>query len=224
MTTGRLAATSDYPYIGYDFSCLMLRDTADSLIAAKISDVILVGKTEDQNIAALAEGSLSMIIQATDRFMSYSSGILSDRTCSSKPNHAVTGVGYTPTYILLKNSWGTKWGDSGFVKVARGYSSACKLFDYSSYPALAATGEQDSDPDPATSYNPKHSSDEESGTAEPCLNTIGEEMCKEYDDLYNYCQYPWFIHDYCKKYCGLCGCPDGTILCADGGCRHEHLC
>lgn len=44
----------------------------------------------------------------------YSSGILS---CGyhSKIDHAVELVGYTSTYWIIKNSWGTSWGQHGYV-------------------------------------------------------------------------------------------------------------
>ena len=30
---------------------------------------------------------------------------------------------YTPTYIVVKNSWGNSWGDEGFVKFGRNWHS-----------------------------------------------------------------------------------------------------
>lgn len=34
-------------------------------------------------------------------------------------NHAVLIVGYTPTYWIIKNSWGTSFGKDGFANVSR---------------------------------------------------------------------------------------------------------
>eukprot|EP00116_Pleurobrachia_bachei_P003702 sb/3463964/ len=189
VTHGRLAPTSSYSYTASDGSCKGSQKS-NGLVAAKITDKIYVGISESQNIEALAEGSLSMAFEVTTRFQSYDSGILSDNTCTGQANHAVTGVGYTSTYILVKNSWGGNWGHYGFVKFARGYPSACKLFHHSSYPTLTSTGVQDSGSDAATNY-PEPS----------CENLASEEMCKEYDDLYNYCKDDWFWQDFCKKYC-----------------------
>ena len=43
---------------------------------------------------------------------------------SGAANHAVLGVGWGTLngvdYWLIKNSWGPKWGDNGYVKVKRG--------------------------------------------------------------------------------------------------------
>lgn len=34
-------------------------------------------------------------------------------------NHAVLLVGYTDTYWIIKNSWGTSWGDNGYIYITR---------------------------------------------------------------------------------------------------------
>ena len=221
---GRLARTSDLKYWP-EFSICRSSRAGNSLIAAKITGTVSAGAGEANNIAALAEGSLSMALQATDRFQSYSSGILSDSTCSGTANHAVTGVGYTPEFILVKNSWGTKWGHFGFVKLARGYSPACRLFDYSSYPALSSTGHKDTGSDAATDYFP-----EDDGSL-PCENTQYKDnawlSCEYYQEHYGYCNYAFFVPG-CKKECGACTnkrgeCTNG-VRCPNGSCRKEQFC
>merc|ERR1711872_926296 len=43
-----------------------------------------------------------------------------------KEDHAITVVGYGSEdgipYWLLKNSWGTGWGEAGYIRIRRGYS------------------------------------------------------------------------------------------------------
>ena len=57
-------------------------------------------------------------------FRTYESGILNTHTCGSHLDHSALAVGYgTDTnsgtaYWLVKNSWGTDWGESGYIRMA----------------------------------------------------------------------------------------------------------
>jgi len=59
-------------------------------------------------------------------------------------NHGVLAVGYGTDsatglkYWLVKNSWGTSWGDKGYIKMERIASTAgqCGIQMASSYPSL----------------------------------------------------------------------------------------
>jgi aminopeptidase C len=46
-------------------------------------------------------------------------------------NHAVVAVGYnnagTP-YWIVRNSWGTSWGESGYIRMAKG-RNMCGIAD-----------------------------------------------------------------------------------------------
>jgi C1A family cysteine protease len=69
----------------------------------------------------LQNGPLNIIL-ASDSMQNYAptnqNNVL---RCSvnEKPDHAVMLVGYTSTYWIIKNSWGSDWGISGYVYVTR---------------------------------------------------------------------------------------------------------
>ena len=71
----------------------------------------------------------------------YRSGIYEEPACSNKTtDHAVLVVGYGSDngedYWLVKNSWGTRWGDQGYIKIARNKGNMCAIAAFASYPDM----------------------------------------------------------------------------------------
>lgn len=74
--------------------------------------------------AAVALGPVSVAIEAdTSVFQFYNSGVIKSKGCGVDLDHAVLVIGYGTDngtdYWLLKNSWGSRWGDKGFFKILR---------------------------------------------------------------------------------------------------------
>ena len=65
----------------------------------------------------------SVSTQDENHWYSYKGGVFSACT-KLVMNHAMTVVGYGTEngvdYWLVKNSWGTDWGEGGFMKIKRG--------------------------------------------------------------------------------------------------------
>ena len=94
---------------------------------------------------AVSNGPVSIAIEADTRyFQSYSSGVLTSSTCGTTLDHGVLIVGYGADngqlYWLVKNSWGTSWGDDGYVKIARSESASdggvCGIAMEASFPIV----------------------------------------------------------------------------------------
>jgi len=73
--------------------------------------------------AAIAKGPVAVTIEADQTvFQQYTSGILDSTACGTKLDHAVTAVGYGSEngvdYYKVRNSWGSSWGDQGYIKIA----------------------------------------------------------------------------------------------------------
>ncbi|RQM30790.1 hypothetical protein B5M09_013215, partial [Aphanomyces astaci] len=67
----------------------------------------------------------------------YKGGIVS-QCPGAESNHAVVVVGYSDNYFKIKNSWGSQWGDKGYIYLKRGLSGkgVCNMAETISYPEL----------------------------------------------------------------------------------------
>jgi len=74
--------------------------------------------------AALSHQPIAAAMNAwTESVMLYKSGVLDDKKCDSTDlNHAVVLVGYGnedgSDYWIVKNSWGSSWGEKGYIRIA----------------------------------------------------------------------------------------------------------
>jgi len=119
----KLETEDNYPYRANDsFNCKY----KSALGVVGISGHVDVqADNADQLLAAVAKNPVSVAIQAdNDVFRYYKSGVLDSEECGTALNHGVLVVGYGTDedgadYWIVKNSWGTSWGDEGFIKLAR---------------------------------------------------------------------------------------------------------
>jgi hypothetical protein len=108
-----LCSQSDYPYTARDGSC-----KTSCTPVAKISSST-GGRGESSLQTALDKVPVSIAVDASGGFQSYKGGVFSG-PCGTSLNHAITAVGYTSQYWIVKNSWGTSWGSGGYIFMARG--------------------------------------------------------------------------------------------------------
>lgn len=85
-------------------------------------------------------GPISVAIDA-EHIRNYAGGIFNNLFCGYSLNHAVLAVGYgkqgNQEYWIVKNSWGTSWGDKGYIKMTRNRFNQCGIASAASYPKLA---------------------------------------------------------------------------------------
>lgn len=134
LQTGYLDSDASYPYV----SGTTKKAGACQANAANSSGSLSNCGATAKNSEAELQGALSQVGPqgiAIDAggigFQLYSGGVYTSSTCSSsRLNHAVTAVGYgtdssgTP-YWTVKNSWGTAWGDQGYILMRRNYNNMC---------------------------------------------------------------------------------------------------
>jgi cathepsin L len=130
-----------YPYTAEDGTC-KFKPANVGATCTGFTDI--ESGSEDALSAAIATvGPISVAIDASqDSFQFYSSGIYSDPDCSSEElDHGVTAVGYGTQgsgqdFYIVKNSWGTSWGDQGYILMARNQDNMCGIATMSSYPLV----------------------------------------------------------------------------------------
>jgi len=121
-----LTTDKAYPYVARDQQCKI--DSGDF----KLSGFVDVPGCDNLQ-TSLSKTPISVAVDASN-WSGYRSGILS--TCGANVNHGVLLVGATDGFWKIKNSWGGAWGETGFIRLARG--NTCAICQYPSYPILKA--------------------------------------------------------------------------------------
>ncbi|GLT80086.1 hypothetical protein SLA2020_515450 [Shorea laevis] len=138
-SNGGLTTEANYPYQGEDGIC---NKKKAATAAAKITGYEDVpANNENALMQAVAHQPVSVGIEGSGfSFQFYKSGVFYG-DCGTDLDHAVTVIGYGTgsdgsKYWLVKNSWGTSWGESGYMRLKRGVSQEglCGIARMPSYP------------------------------------------------------------------------------------------
>ncbi|XP_023310809.1 cathepsin L1-like [Anoplophora glabripennis] len=135
---------TSYPYEAVDGKC---RYTVSGNVTSTRGYATIENGNEDYLKAAVATiGPIAVAIDASQlEFDFYSEGIYYNPYCNngaSDPetelDHAVLVVGYGTEdgqdYWLIKNSWGTDWGEEGYIRMARNRDNNCGVAAEASFP------------------------------------------------------------------------------------------
>lgn len=130
VSSGGIQLESSYPYVSGTTGQTGVCKADSTKFVAKIKGYTAVAAGETNLEAALNKGPPTVCLAAT-AFQTYTGGILSK--CDTNVDHCVQAIGYTSTYWIVRNSWGTGWGEAGYIRIARG-SDLCKISDDVTYP------------------------------------------------------------------------------------------
>jgi len=157
------AAESTYSYTGKTGTCSSSKSASPTLKVGSVTSFNdVTSDSETQMLAAVSKGPVSVAIEADQSgFQFYKTGVFSG-TCGANLDHGVLVVGYGTDsgkdYWKVKNSWGTTWGDAGYIRLTRsstgekgrkllggggggggGTSGECGLLKQPSYPVVSKT-------------------------------------------------------------------------------------
>jgi cathepsin L len=115
-----IVADSDYPYTARTGTCETSK-IAGKAVAGNKGFVRLPQNNYTALMNAVATiGPMAISLDAS--WQSYESGVYTG-SCGSTIDHAVVLVGYGTEagkdYYLVRNSWGSSWGDKGYIKLIR---------------------------------------------------------------------------------------------------------
>ncbi|CAO3644645.1 unnamed protein product [Cunninghamella echinulata] len=137
---GGVQDEASYPYTAEDGDCNFSKNN----IAATLTGFVDIPSMSEEDLQrAIAKvGPIAAGIDASlASFQDYTGGIYHDTSCSTTMlDHHVTIVGYNledeaNPYYIIKNSWGTGWGESGYMKMAAN-KNTCGIATEASYPTF----------------------------------------------------------------------------------------
>ena len=164
---------ANFPYTGTNAAC-----NGPHAHAYKIDSWNYVAGSSVPSVAAIKNaiqtyGPVSTSVCVGSAFQAYRSGIFNaNETCGGTVNHAVTLVGWNDDlgtdngYWILKNSWGTGWGEGGYMRIRYGVSKVGYATNYINFSSCGTTPVSGLNCSTATALNL-------GGTAIPNQTTLG---------------------------------------------------
>jgi len=136
-----------YGYKGRGGSCQISSCTI-GLQASQVTGFQDVDGTEEALQEAVAQGPVSVAVQANTVFQFYNKGIVKTNLCGANLDHGVLAVGYGvedgTKYWKVKNSWNANWGEHGYIRLLKGKGSKGEcgiLSGPPSFPVISASVE-----------------------------------------------------------------------------------
>merc|ERR550534_1434368 len=140
-----ITTEADYAYTAHDGTCNGNKAAHHVVTVTDYHDV--PQNNADQMEQAVSQGPVSIAIEADKSvFQLYKSGVFSDSGCGTNLDHGVLVVGYGTDngqdYWIVKNSWGSTWGEQVYIRLLKEVSGPgmCGMYEQPSYPVAGGSG------------------------------------------------------------------------------------
>jgi len=128
-SAGGLETEAAYPYSAFNGKSGKCAAVASKEVVTVSGYSTIRGESQMASYVQ-STGPLSVCVDASS-WNSYNSGIM--KSCGKQINHCVQAVGVdTSSYWKVRNSWGTSWGESGFIRLAYG-ANTCGITNDPTY-------------------------------------------------------------------------------------------
>ena len=132
---GGIQSDSSYPYDSY-YGQTSTCSASTSEFVVTVTDYTTLSSEDEMITYVASTGPLSVCLDASS-WSSYTSGVVS--VCGMDLDHCVqvTGINTADNYWIVRNSWGTDWGDEGFIYLSAG-SDMCGISYIPTYTTVAS--------------------------------------------------------------------------------------
>ncbi len=118
-----IRAEEEFPYTQKDEPCLLRvpRHPMKAVTWGYVAERGDIPSNQQMKQALCEHGPLSIAVNATTAMQLYDSGVF-DENATGEANHSVVLVGWDDAKQawLVKNSWGTEWGEKGYIWIQYG--------------------------------------------------------------------------------------------------------
>jgi C1A family cysteine protease len=141
-----MCSETQYPYRGVDAKC---HETDCSEASFKIVDFVdVTPNSKAAMLEAVTQQPVSIAVDAGSLAWQFYFGGVVRYACGTSLDHGVLAVGYgfqeskvfgDTDYWLVKNSWGSSWGEKGFIRIKADENKnggTCGLLAQASYPVV----------------------------------------------------------------------------------------
>ncbi|CAD7704537.1 unnamed protein product [Ostreobium quekettii] len=208
----------DYQFKAVDERCNVRKEHEHFVTIDGYGDI---PKSEDLMFQYAAKQPVSIAIHSGDSsFMLYGGGIY-DEPCGVDLDHGVLVVGYNVSgeegYWIVKNSWGTDWGEAGYIRLATGLNNGqgqCGMALAASYPEKTSPNPPVPGPAVAPAPMPMPGPEPAPGPSSPPVQCDSETECPSTDtcccvmSIFNMC-FEWGCCPYADATC----CEDEVHCC-----------
>lgn len=138
---GGIDSEESYPYVGTKSDCAF----DQTGVAATVSSFVDINSATEMALmtkVALVGPVCAFIDNRMPTFTFYSEGVYHDSRCSKDTMYqGVLIVGYGATekdekYWIVRNSWGAKWGQEGYILIRRDAHNECGIASFITYPVI----------------------------------------------------------------------------------------